>query len=84
MLGGSRMPTPPRIGTCIGWRSGDAPPPESLPARMIAFAFVHAQHLQQLASERGSTIEDLLEACSRGAGGLWRALDTAPLAAAKT
>jgi hypothetical protein len=46
---------------------------------MVAFAFIHAEQLRELAAERGHNLEDLLDACYRGVSDLWKALVGASL-----
>ena len=45
-------------------------------------AFVHAEQLRAMATERGRRVEDSLDEYNGGASDLWRALDTAALDAA--
>jgi hypothetical protein len=49
----------------------------TLPARMVAWMFVHRDLSEAHAQRRGFAFRDLVDMCSRGAGEMWDDLDTA-------
>jgi hypothetical protein len=52
--------------------SNIAPPsPDTLPRRMVAFAFIHADACEMVAQRDGVSVTQLLERAFPGAGGLW-------------
>jgi hypothetical protein len=53
-------------------------PPETLPARMIAFAYLHGAALDRHAARRGFPVSSILRSVYPPAGALWKRLEELP------